>query len=416
MVASNTPVISAERRIAVSSMDRRWVLVTKVPLRNEDEEVVGLVGIARDITLRKQAEEALRKSEEYLQAVIASTPVILFVLDMDGRLTLLDGQGVSIFGDRPDDLIGMPFLTVLRDYIPDIDAHFQLVLVGEETWTIQAVGDRIFDLHHSPLRNKQGELAGMIGVATDITEQLRTERLRIELEKEQEMIAMKERFIATASHDFRSPLAVMRMSVNMLEMYYDRLSLEKRRSTLQQINTQIDRMTRLLDDVLKLSKARASKVEFHPQPIALKLFCEQIWDSYQHSPGNTRIIELVYDCQDDRFFIDPELIHYILANLISNAIKYSSDDGMVRFEVKQVDGELVFRISDNGIGIPLQDQANLFEPYHRATNTGGIEGTGLGLSIVKSYVEVHHGRIEFESEQGKGTMFAVYIPIRREPA
>jgi PAS domain S-box-containing protein len=413
LMAAGFPVINEERLVEDAYGNEQWVLITKVPLHSEHGDVTGLVGIARDITFRKRAEEALQESEEYLQAVVSGTPVILFVLDTEGRLTLLQGQGLSAFPDDLEVLVGQSILETLEAFIPDIRERFQQALTGEETGSIQTIGDVILDVRYSPMRNKAGEISGIIGIATDITERLKTERLQIELEKEQEMIALKERFIATASHDFRTPLAVMKMSASMLERYFDRYSKEERLESLNQIITQIDRMTRLLDDVLTMSKASAGKLDFKPEPVALRRFCEQIWDNFRRMAEGTHILELVYHCNWDQVVLDPNLIHYILVNLLSNAIKYSPVNGYVRFEVQCEGDNLIFRVSDNGIGIPEEDQAKLFEPFYRATNTGEIDGTGLGLSIVKSYVEAHHGQIVFESEEGRGTTFTVSIPTGR---
>jgi signal transduction histidine kinase len=121
--------------------------------------------------------------------------------------------------------------------------------------------------------------------------------------------------------------------------------------------------------------------------------------------------KFAYNADVDKVTFDPNLVQYILVNLLSNAIKYSPLNGVVRFEVANTEDSLIFRVSDNGIGIPEQDQARLFEPFHRAENTRGIGGTGLGLSIVKSYVEAQHGNIEFQSQENQGAVFTVYIPL-----
>src|SRR5436189_1020629 len=110
--------------------------------------------------------------------------------------------------------------------------------------------------------------------------------------------------------------------------------------------------------------------------------------------GQTHTLNFVYDCDLAEVLIDPTLIQHILINLLSNAIKYTPKNGSVSFAVTNDSDHLIFRISDSGIGIPERDKARLFQPFHRAANTGGITGTGLGLSIVKSYVEVHGGQIE----------------------
>ena len=410
VTATRQALINEERLIPHMDGTPHWGLITKVPLITETGDMIGLVGISRDITDRKRAEEALRASEEHLRAVVDGTPVILFELDNNGVLTFLQGRGVSVFGGEPTTILGISVLEFFENAVPDIRELFQLALNGEETSSVMALGDVILDVRYSPLRDKQGNRTGIIGVATDITERLKTERLKIELEKEHEVVALKERFIATASHDFRTPLTIIKMNVRLLENYFIEMRVEQRHEKLEQINAQVDRMIQLLDDVLILSKANAGKLDLKYEQVALKSFCTNIWQPFQQLAEQTHVMEFIYKGEKDTVSIDANLVHYILTNLLSNAVKYTPVGGFVRFEVTSDSIDLIFRISDNGIGIPMQDISRLFEPFHRAVNTKGISGTGLGLSIVKSYVEAHHGRIEFISQEGQGTTFTVYIP------
>lgn len=410
VTANKQALISDERLIPHMDGTPHWGLITKVPLITETGDMIGLVGISRDITDRKRAEEALRASEEHLRAVVDGTPVILFELDNKGVLTFLQGRGVNVFGSEPTARLGTSVLELFENAVPDIRAQFQLALSGEETSSVIALGDVMLDVRYSPLRDKQGNRTGIIGVATDITERLKTERLQIELEKEHEIVSLKERFIATASHDFRTPLTIIKMNARMLENYFNEITVEQRHNKLEQINAQVERMIQLLDDVLVLSKANAGKLELKYEQVDLKSFCTKIWQPFQQLAEKTHVMEFTYKGEDITVSIDSNLVHYILTNLLSNAVKYTPADGFVHFEVTSDSTNLVFCISDNGIGIPVQDMGRLFEPFHRAINTKGISGTGLGLSIVKSYIEAHHGSIEFLSQEGQGTTFTVYIP------
>jgi signal transduction histidine kinase len=202
------------------------------------------------------------------------------------------------------------------------------------------------------------------------------------------------------------------MAVYTLKNYADRMSTEQISAKLGQIELQSDHMTELLDDVLTLSKANAGKLEFKPQLVSLKHFCEQIANNFRSISEKTHIIDFRFASLRDQVALDPNLLQYVLANLLSNAIKYSPNNGRILFDVLDEDHYLVFQISDNGIGIPELDQAKLFQPFHRATNTKGIEGTGLGLSITKSYVQAHEGNITVKSKEGEGTTFIVRVPLR----
>ncbi|MBK9745699.1 MAG: PAS domain-containing protein [Chloroflexi bacterium] len=409
VMARGTAIIS-EERVMHDQAGPHWTLTTKVPFRSDEGEVIGLVGIARDITARKQAIEALRASEEHLQMVIKSNPVILFEVDPQGVLKFLQGRGSQIVGQDMPALVGLSIVDAFEPLIPDIRGYFQRALSGEETGTVLNIANRILDIRYSTLQNKTGENNGIIGVVTDITERIRADRLQIELEKEQEIIHLKEQLISTISHDFRTPLSIIKMNVTMLETYAERFSAEQRAIRIQQIYRQIQRMVALLDDVLTLSKANAGKLVCKPEPVALKQLCMEIWDNFQHMAGKTHVIDFVYNADSNEVMLDQHLVHDILVNLLSNAVKYSQVNGHVHFEVARNGNDIEFRIADNGIGIPEAEQVKLFEPFHRASNTGRIEGTGLGLSIVKSYVDAHHGQIEFTSKEGEGTCFTVTIP------
>jgi signal transduction histidine kinase len=225
------------------------------------------------------------------------------------------------------------------------------------------------------------------------------------------MIALKEQFIATASHDFRTPLAVIRMATATLESYIQRLTPEGRIAKLKQINAQVDRMIALLDHVLTLSKANAGKVEFNPTATDLHSFCENVWEDFSIQAEATHSLSFQVDIAITTAIIDVDLLRYVLINLLSNAVKYSPPATEIAFRTTQSQDELIFEVSDTGIGVPAEEQKRLFEPFYRASNTRNIEGTGLGLSIVKTYIETHGGTVDFESEEGRGTTFTLRIPI-----
>jgi signal transduction histidine kinase len=175
-------------------------------------------------------------------------------------------------------------------------------------------------------------------------------------------------------------------------------------------------MNGLLDNVLILGKAKAGKIEFEPTSLDLEAFCHDILEQIQVTDkvGHRFLFHIEGDLQEA--LIDERLLRHILVNLLSNAVKYSPAGTTVRLEITRDGYEGIFRVSDTGIGIPEEDQKRLFEPFHRAGNTRGIDGTGLGLTIVKQAVEVHQGTISCESATGVGTTFIVHLPIARESA
>jgi PAS domain S-box-containing protein len=257
---------------------------------------------------------------------------------------------------------------------------------------------------------------GSIWTLMDITERIRSEQeMRRALEREKELSELKSRFVAMTSHEFRTPLATILSSTELLEHYHDRLPQEEKAELMQSIKDSVDRMTRMLDDVLLIGKSEAGKLEFEPSTLDLNAFCESLVGEFMlNRPPGIELHASVGLCGS--VYMDQKLLRHILGNLISNAIKYSPQGGKVEFEADCMDGQVRFRVSDQGIGIPAEDLPGLFETFRRARNVGNISGTGLGLAIVKKSVELHGGRIEVDSQLGKGTTFLVTIPLDRVEA
>ena len=247
-------------------------------------------------------------------------------------------------------------------------------------------------------------------------ELIKSELRRLELEKEKEFVELRERFISLVSHEFRSPLAVMYSSTQLLQRYADRIAPEKHVKYIKDIENQIRYMNGLLDNVLILGKAKAGKIEFDPTPHDLEAFCHDILEQIQVTDQVGH--RFLYNVQGElhEVLFDERLLRHILVNLLSNAVKYSPAGTTVRLEITRQGHEGIFRVSDTGIGIPEEDQKRLFEPFHRAGNARDIDGTGLGLTIVKHAVEVHNGTIMCESATGVGTTFIVNLPIARASA
>ena len=361
-------------------------------------------------TETRRAIEAQHESDERLRMVIANLPVLVFEMNHEGIFQMLYGGGLEPFGVEAGDLLG-------ESIAPEYSQLFEEVLAGikgpnspKEFSRIQQFGDRYLNVHYIPQFNQQGQVS-IIGIATDISERLEAEMLRLEVEQERELVALKERFIATASHDFRTPLTIIKMHATMLENYREKMTNEQRHEKLHEIQTQVDSMTNLLDDVLTVSKSNAGKIKLSPDEIDLETFCRQIWEDFTNLAGSQRQIDFRYDTSVDQITADSQILHQILVNLLSNAIKYTPDDGKILFEISSKAYEVIFLIKDSGIGIPVQEQKRLYEPFHRAANARDIEGTGLGLVIVKNYVTLHGGSIECESEEGVGTTFTVTLPL-----
>jgi predicted ATPase/signal transduction histidine kinase/tRNA A-37 threonylcarbamoyl transferase component Bud32 len=233
------------------------------------------------------------------------------------------------------------------------------------------------------------------------------------LDKEKELNELKSRFISITSHEFRTPLATIMGSNELLERYGSKWEEDKKQIHYDRITSAVKRMNRLLEDVLLLGKNDAGKIELKPVPTNLILFCQTIFQEISLGIDRDKDkYELVFSANHEEFEanLDENLLRHILNNLLVNAIKYSPNGGRIDFKLICASHKVIFKIEDRGVGIPDADREHLFEFFHRSQNVGQIPGTGLGLAIVKKLVDLHGGTIVVDSVVDRGSIFTVTIP------
>lgn len=235
--------------------------------------------------------------------------------------------------------------------------------------------------------------------------------LQQNLDSEKELSFMKSRFISTTSHEFRTPLAAILSSTELLQRYNYKWDSVKQNQHFDLIKRKIDYLTELLNDILFVSKADNVSLKLKPELLDFKnLSFECFEDSKAQGLGSHKF-EYSYNCSHTDFFLDPILIKYILNNLLSNAVKFSPNGGIISLDIYCHNYNLIIKVSDCGIGIPKDEIPKILNTFYRASNIGVISGTGLGLSIINHAVNLHQGEISIDSELGKGTTFIVKIPI-----
>ena len=235
--------------------------------------------------------------------------------------------------------------------------------------------------------------------------------IRVALQKEKELSELKSRFWSMVVHEFRTPLTVILSSAQLLESHSHELPEERKREFFYLIQTAVESMNQLLNDVLALGQAEGGKLEFNPVPLDLVQFCRDLVEEFKFTINQERTIIFTSQGECREACLDAKLLRHILGNLVSNAIKYSPSGSAVYFDLCCENGKAIFQIKDSGIGIPLTDQQQLFESFHRAENVGSIPGTGLGMTMVKKCLDLHGGQIHVDSEVGVGTTFRVTLPL-----
>jgi PAS domain S-box-containing protein len=313
--------------------------------------------------------------------------------------------------DRKEVLAAMEQLNTRRVF----NGEYRIIRADGQVRWIHA---RVF-----PVLDEKDEVTRLTGIAEDITERkeaqtalLERERLRMALEKEQEISALRHKLMSTLSHEFRTPLTIVQAAVQMLEVYAERNDAEKHHQRLKVILQQVKQMTEMLDDMSLVVHGTSQYMKFKPQTVEIEQLCRDFIEEMQASIGANHRMAFITDGNVQTLQADPRLLGRILSNLLHNAVKYSPKGAEVRLQLHQEENCLVLRVSDKGIGIPPEEQTHVFEPFFRASNTGDVRGTGLGLRIVKDCVTLHGGSVTFESLPGKGTTFMVRLPLQPSAA
>lgn len=373
---------------------------------------------------RYQAIDALHKSEQRYRTVIENAGVGVVVVQNE-RMVFGNPKLASIVGHPLEYLLSRPFDATLHpDDAPAMVERHQRRLRGqpvEPQFSFRVITQhgevRWLDL--SAVKIEWGQADATLLFVVDASARVQAEQAqRTTLQKQVELNDTKTRFIAMTSHEFRTPLAIIHGSVELLRHYEDRLPIDKKRQSWQKIEEAVDRMTRMLENVQEIGHAEAGPLECRPSVVDLHVFCSVLLDELHSLMGAacTRVAWSVDLPPAGRtYWLDEVLLRKIIGNLLSNAVKYSPDGGDLVFSVHEAGDQLVITVADQGIGIPEQDQASLFKSFYRASNVGPIVGTGLGLSIVQGAVACHRGRITLASAVGRGSRFVVTLPLSASP-
>lgn len=407
-----------EKRYLKKNKEILWVNLTLIALRDEGGEVLYDLAMVEDITERKLSEEALRQSEARYRAIVEDQTELICRFTLNRTLNFVNDAYCRYFGKQQSELIGKSFVPkvfqedqeIFEPAISSLSKE-QPIFTHEHRVIMPSGEIRWQQWTNRALFNEHGELIEFQAAGRDITPLKQAEvEMRKALAKEREVSELRSSFVSLVSHEFRTPLTAILSSSELLQRYNHKLSDEKKLNHHYRIRSAVMLMTQLLDEVLTIGKAEAGQLRCEPALMDLVAFCTEVVESMQIGANNKHELILRVIGKPTEVQMDEKLLRHILTNLISNAMKYSPEGRKIEFELVYNYSDTVFRIKDNGIGIPPEDLEQLFDAFQRAGNVGTIQGTGLGLAIVKKCVDLHEGKISVESELGLGTTFIVTLP------
>ncbi len=303
---------------------------------------------------------------------------------------------------------GLLVIAAPRDHVPTADhENFLKSMADILAMTVER------ERNTAELVDHRDHLQNLVDAAT-LELRGKTAELEFALSKEKELNALQRQFVSMASHEFRTPLAIIDSTAQRIGRRYPRgISDEDLNERLRRIRGAVARMTELIDSTLSAARLDAGKIKITPTECAIRDRLSEVCDQ-QRQITPDRSIAVDVDRLPARIVADPNAIDQIFVNLLSNAVKYSPDGGPVEV-VGRTDGEVIrVAVRDHGLGIPEDELPRLFERFFRARTSTGISGTGIGLHLVKELAEMHGGTVTVSSVEGEGSTFVVSLPI--EPA
>lgn len=390
------------------------------------------------VPVAQELEQLRRQHQLILNAVGEG----VYGLDLNGHVTFVNPAAAAMIDWPIEDLIGKSMHAVLHHSHVD-GSHYQRedcpIYQAFQDGSTRRVTNEVFwrkdgtsfpvEYISTPLHDEAGTLIGAVVTFRDITQrrwaedilqrtneelelkvQQRTAKLREANQQLRELSEMRSRFVSMVCHEFRNPLNNIALSVSSINRYDAQLSAADKADYLLAINANVERMTQMIDDILVIGKIEAKVLEVSPEPLELVAFCQTLLAEQEyHRPQSP----IQFNCRSRQLManLDERLWRSILSNLLSNAMRYTPDEKIIRLKLAKRQATLILQVEDEGMGIPRADQRHLFEPFHRGRNVSNIPGTGLGLSIVKQFVDLQQGTLQVASKVGQGSTFTVRLPM-----
>lgn len=379
--------------------------------------VIGL--LIHNSNQRAKADAKLKENQDRLFKISNFSPVPTYITEAGTeKIVYANASCEKLFFKRKEEIVGKhiselssvfiePHAVMLKrlKQAKDGGAHngidVQVKIEGNE------VKDMLFSADTVEIDDKDCYLETMVDISEIIKEE---NAMRSALAKEKELGEMKSRFVSFASHEFRTPLATILSSAQLVKQYQaDKLDNNSQKH-IKRIESNVNNLIDLLNDFLSLGKLEEGKIYTTPEKLDLLDFITEITDNMKTLLKDGQKITTEISGADGEVFMDEKLLRNVLNNLLSNAIKYSPPGSEINFRIVFYSEHIYFIIQDHGIGIPEEDQKHLFESFFRSNNATQVPGTGLGLTIVKRYLDLMNGTIEFKSNVNEGTTFTVHLP------
>ncbi|OFX77502.1 MAG: hypothetical protein A2X12_10695 [Bacteroidetes bacterium GWE2_29_8] len=408
--------------------DLYWEFSTIAPIFNENNDIVNYIAIKEDITEKRLIEIKLKENEKNLSEAQNLAKLGYWEINVKNNVIIINEETQALIGLSNQMNISnleIPLNDFVENYIFDddkylfnerIDIYIQNIenLDYAGSYEIRIIKNDGNLINISVIEKSKG-VGIYYGTCQDITERKQIEQLIVNaLNYEKELNHLKNRFISTVSHEFRTPLHGITSNLYLLEKHGEKMDIEKKANCYRRMHFAIKNLTVMLDEITLMNKDQSGKLEFKPVKTNFEIFIKDLITDVFANYSLDMKLNLNVNTNLGDIYIDKSLLNHIFVNILSNAIKYSGNSKVVDANIIKVGDMIQFEINDYGIGISDNDLKRLFEPFFRAENVENIQGTGIGLSIIKRCVDVLEGSIDIESRVGEGTKIKLQIPILKK--
>ncbi|MCS6934258.1 MAG: PAS domain S-box protein [Chitinophagales bacterium] len=382
-----------------------WLKTVKKAIPAYDGKGMYILGVANDVTEIKKAKEELDRSEQLYRSIARNLPkAAMFIFDRDLRYILAEGPLIGYISKPKEQIEGKTiYETIGLNELPKVEELYRNILNGNFSEMEQTYAGRHLKVHHIPIRDDEGNIIYGMVMVFDITDLKDTQKeLEIRAAQLQRSNEELERFAYVASHDLQGPLRTIASYLQLLEMRYkDKLGPD----AIEFIDFSVKgakRLQNLIQDLLSYSRLHTTPKPFVRVKTSdvVNVVLMQLKSTLEQTNASVQVGHLP-DVHGD-----PGQLVLLFQNLIDNAIKFVKDKPPhISISATELPEHIQFSIKDNGIGIREDFKERIFEIFQRLHNDSEYPGTGIGLAICKKIVELHHGKIWFESEEGTGTTF-----------
>jgi PAS domain S-box-containing protein/diguanylate cyclase (GGDEF)-like protein len=406
-----------ENPVLTSDGEERIVAWHNALFRADSGEILGTLSSGEDITERERAQEALRESEQKSRILVSSITDGVIMLDKELHVALMNPVALSILGRQESD--AYPEATEVQQAL-EMDFGEWSAKFGEDQETIErrviGISGRVYETTIAPIRGARSGFRGMVVSLRDISEEKKLEELKSE-------------FVSIVSHELRTPLTCIKNALDLILSKKTGDISKDQDKFLSMASRNVNRLARIINDFLDLSKMEAGKMEIRFQKLNPAAIIETAVSTFALG-AKEKSVSLAAEIPPDLPIItgDPDRLNQVLSNLLSNALKYTPEGGKVTVKASSINrletpipGILSLphrhyvriEVADTGPGIPQDDLERIFDKFFQVEKslTRMVPGTGLGLPICRQLVEAHKGKIWVESRPGAGSNFVFVLPL-----